>query len=155
MPPGLATLALNRGATRHADGASERPAGRSRGHPGGRSAHRPDRRAGRRHQEERGIHARRPAQRQQGGGPGQRPAHPPVVGAPRQQEGRQRRRRPEGRDRARHLGRAGAEVGRLTVSVGAAAFPSAADDLDGLVAAADSALLEAKRAGRDRVRVAD
>lgn len=52
-------------------------------------------------------------------------------------------------------GASGAEVGRLTVSVGAAAFPSAADDLDGLVAAADSALLEAKRAGRDCVRVAD
>jgi diguanylate cyclase (GGDEF)-like protein len=51
-------------------------------------------------------------------------------------------------------GASGVEVGRLTASVGAACYPSAGDDLDGLVAAADSALLDAKRAGRDCVRVA-
>lgn len=52
-------------------------------------------------------------------------------------------------------GASGAEVGRLTVSIGAASWPSVAEDLDALVAAADSALLRAKRDGRNRVRSAD
>jgi diguanylate cyclase (GGDEF)-like protein len=44
------------------------------------------------------------------------------------------------------------DVGRpLTVSVGVAVFPDHADDGDGLIGAADRALLAAKRAGRDRV----
>jgi diguanylate cyclase (GGDEF)-like protein len=44
------------------------------------------------------------------------------------------------------------DVGRpLTVSIGVAVFPDDAADDDGLVGAADRALLAAKRAGRDRV----
>ena len=42
---------------------------------------------------------------------------------------------------------------RVTVSVGVAAFPAAAQDMDGLVARADAALYAAKRAGKDRVQV--
>ena len=42
---------------------------------------------------------------------------------------------------------------RVTVSVGAAAFPRTADDMGGLVARADTALYAAKRAGKDRVEV--
>ena len=41
--------------------------------------------------------------------------------------------------------------GRVTVSAGVAVFPYDADTLDGLVAAADQMLYEAKRAGRNRV----
>jgi GGDEF domain-containing protein len=41
----------------------------------------------------------------------------------------------------------------VTVSIGVAAFPAAADDMDGLVARADAALYAAKRAGKDNVQV--
>ncbi|HLM55657.1 MAG TPA: diguanylate cyclase [Pyrinomonadaceae bacterium] len=42
-------------------------------------------------------------------------------------------------------------LGRLTASIGVAEFPSCASSGDGLRMAADAALYEAKRAGRDRV----
>jgi two-component system, cell cycle response regulator len=42
-------------------------------------------------------------------------------------------------------------AGRITLSVGVAAFPSHGDGAEALIAAADAALYEAKRAGRDRV----
>ena len=41
----------------------------------------------------------------------------------------------------------------VTVSVGVSSFPTAADDMDGLVASADAALYAAKRAGKNRVMV--
>ncbi|WP_224390269.1 GGDEF domain-containing protein [Pseudonocardia sp. ICBG1293] len=44
-------------------------------------------------------------------------------------------------------------VAGLSVSVGVATTPDHGSDLDGLLAAADAALYEAKRAGRDRVAV--
>jgi diguanylate cyclase (GGDEF)-like protein len=45
---------------------------------------------------------------------------------------------------------------RVTASVGVAAMPDSADEKDALVAAADAALYEAKRAGKNRtVRAAD
>jgi diguanylate cyclase (GGDEF)-like protein len=44
---------------------------------------------------------------------------------------------------------------RVTVSVGAAAFPVHATTAEMLVKAADDAMYEAKRAGRDRVRMAE
>jgi two-component system, cell cycle response regulator len=47
-----------------------------------------------------------------------------------------------------------APAGRLTASVGVAELPSCATGGDGLRAAADAALYEAKRGGRDRVRAA-
>ncbi|RKT55894.1 GGDEF domain-containing protein [Saccharothrix australiensis] len=49
----------------------------------------------------------------------------------------------------------GGTVGGLTVSIGIAVWPDVAEDtLEGLLAAADAALYEAKRQGRDQVRVA-
>jgi len=42
----------------------------------------------------------------------------------------------------------------VTISAGVAGYPEAARDVDGLVAAADEALIVAKRAGKDRVLVA-
>jgi len=44
-------------------------------------------------------------------------------------------------------------AGRLTVSVGVAAFPQPANDVDGLVRCADEALYVAKRAGKNRVQI--
>ncbi len=41
----------------------------------------------------------------------------------------------------------------ITVSIGVASWPDAADDLDGLVARTDAALYAAKRAGKDRVEI--
>jgi diguanylate cyclase (GGDEF)-like protein len=46
----------------------------------------------------------------------------------------------------------GAPEGRVTVSIGVAAFPGDAADLGALVDCADAALFAAKRAGRDAVR---
>ncbi|MGW4114373.1 diguanylate cyclase [Actinosynnema sp. NPDC004786] len=49
----------------------------------------------------------------------------------------------------------GGTVGGLTVSIGIAVWPEVAEDtLEGLLAAADSALYEAKRLGRDQVQAA-
>jgi diguanylate cyclase (GGDEF)-like protein len=48
------------------------------------------------------------------------------------------------------LGDDGAEPLRVTASFGAAALPASADDVRGLVAAADEALYQAKRAGKNR-----
>jgi diguanylate cyclase (GGDEF)-like protein len=45
-------------------------------------------------------------------------------------------------------------VGGISVSIGAAVRPDDGDDIDQLVLAADGALLAAKAAGRDRVRLA-
>jgi diguanylate cyclase (GGDEF)-like protein len=45
-------------------------------------------------------------------------------------------------------------IGGLTASVGAAVFPSHAQDRTSLLLAADAALYEAKNAGRDRIRIA-
>ena len=42
----------------------------------------------------------------------------------------------------------------VTASLGAATMPGAADDVQGLIAAADAALYEAKRAGKNRVQAA-
>ena len=41
----------------------------------------------------------------------------------------------------------------ITVSIGVASWPDAAEDLDGLVARTDAALYAAKRAGKDRVEI--
>ncbi|MEU5692162.1 GGDEF domain-containing protein [Actinosynnema sp. NPDC020468] len=50
---------------------------------------------------------------------------------------------------------AGAQVRGLTVSIGAAVWPDVEEDtLEGLLAAADSALYQAKRLGRDQVQCA-
>ena len=48
------------------------------------------------------------------------------------------------------------EGGRMgvTISVGVATVPDSADDLESLVDAADRALLRAKRAGKNQLRVA-
>ena len=46
-------------------------------------------------------------------------------------------------------------LGTVTVSLGVATFPAHASDGAGLITAADSAMYEAKRAGRDRVQVAE
>ncbi|WP_052360512.1 GGDEF domain-containing protein [Kutzneria albida] len=46
------------------------------------------------------------------------------------------------------------EIKALTVSVGAAVYPESGTDVDGLVVAADGALLAAKAAGRNQVRLA-
>ena len=46
---------------------------------------------------------------------------------------------------------AGDPVLKVTMSIGVAAFPDAAGDKDGIIGAADAALLAAKAAGRDRV----
>jgi diguanylate cyclase (GGDEF)-like protein len=48
------------------------------------------------------------------------------------------------------LGDENAEPLRITASFGAAALPASADDVRGLVAAADEALYQAKRAGKNR-----
>ena len=48
----------------------------------------------------------------------------------------------------------GRDIGPVTVSIGVAMFPDHADDADALLKAADEALYEAKRAGRDRIAVA-
>jgi diguanylate cyclase (GGDEF)-like protein len=48
-----------------------------------------------------------------------------------------------------------ANSNRLTVSVGVAVYPEDADDASSLLAAADSALYAAKRAGRNTVRAAE
>jgi diguanylate cyclase (GGDEF)-like protein len=45
----------------------------------------------------------------------------------------------------------GAGTVRVTASVGAASMPASAEDARGLIAAADAALFEAKRAGKNRV----
>jgi diguanylate cyclase (GGDEF)-like protein len=45
--------------------------------------------------------------------------------------------------------------GRLTISIGVAALPEDAGEAEGLLDAADAALYQAKRAGRNRVRVAE
>jgi GGDEF domain-containing protein len=45
-------------------------------------------------------------------------------------------------------------VDGISVSIGAAVRPNDGDDIDRLVLAADGALLAAKAAGRDRVRLA-
>ena len=45
-------------------------------------------------------------------------------------------------------------VGGLSVSIGAAVWPEAGDEIDRLLLAADDALLAAKQAGRDQVRLA-
>ena len=44
-------------------------------------------------------------------------------------------------------------TGRLSVSSGVSAFPEDSDNIWGLLEKADSALYEAKRSGRDRVKV--
>jgi diguanylate cyclase (GGDEF)-like protein len=44
---------------------------------------------------------------------------------------------------------------RVTASLGAATMPGAADDVQGLIAAADAALYEAKREGKNRVHAAE
>lgn len=50
---------------------------------------------------------------------------------------------------------AGNDITGLTVSIGVAIYPEVVEDtLDGLLAAADAALYEAKRDGRDQVRIA-
>lgn len=48
---------------------------------------------------------------------------------------------------------AGCLIGGLSVSIGVAVSPDHADGVDGLLAAADTALYEAKRGGRNQVRV--
>ena len=48
---------------------------------------------------------------------------------------------------------AGGTIGGLSVSIGVAASPEHGDGLDGLLAAADAALYEAKHGGRNQVRV--
>lgn len=48
----------------------------------------------------------------------------------------------------------GIPLGRLTVSIGLAAFPGCGNDTEALLRAADTALYAAKHAGRDRVEVA-
>ncbi|MGH8636077.1 MAG: diguanylate cyclase, partial [Burkholderiales bacterium] len=52
------------------------------------------------------------------------------------------------------LEHAGRPLGAITVSAGVASFPDSASDLTTLLKAADEALYEAKRGGRDRVVVA-
>ena len=48
----------------------------------------------------------------------------------------------------------GQSLGTITMSLGVAAFPTHADDGPALITAADSAMYEAKRAGRNRVEIA-
>jgi len=45
------------------------------------------------------------------------------------------------------------QLGGVTASLGVALYPEHAGDVESLLRAADHALYEAKRAGRDRVRV--
>lgn len=47
------------------------------------------------------------------------------------------------------------EMGKITISIGVASYPRHARDVDGLVQAADMALLRAKMAGKNRVCVAE
>jgi PleD family two-component response regulator len=58
-------------------------------------------------------------------------------------------------ERATVLNDDGETLDRVTVSVGVAAFPDHAGDAGGLVKAADDALYTAKRAGKNRVCLAD
>jgi diguanylate cyclase (GGDEF)-like protein len=53
------------------------------------------------------------------------------------------------------FGAAAPAAGRITASVGVATFPGDGADVEGLVRAADAALYAAKRAGRDRVALAE
>ena len=46
-------------------------------------------------------------------------------------------------------------IGPITVSIGVAAFPDHGQDARALLQAADAALYQAKRDGRDRVSVAN
>jgi len=48
----------------------------------------------------------------------------------------------------------GARIARMSASIGVAAFPTHGHDVDELQRAADAAMYEAKRAGKDRVQVA-
>ena len=48
----------------------------------------------------------------------------------------------------------GDAIGRMTASVGLAMFPAHGDEPEALQRAADAALYEAKREGKDRVKVA-
>jgi diguanylate cyclase (GGDEF)-like protein len=48
----------------------------------------------------------------------------------------------------------GSTLARMTASIGLATFPTHASDADALQRAADAALYEAKREGKDRVKVA-
>ena len=58
------------------------------------------------------------------------------------------------RIKALQLTHDGRDIGPVTVSIGVAIFPDHADDAEKLLKAADEALYEAKRAGRDRIAVA-
>ena len=46
------------------------------------------------------------------------------------------------------------EIERVTASIGVAVFPDHGQELDDVVAAADHAMYQAKREGRDRIAVA-
>jgi diguanylate cyclase (GGDEF)-like protein len=53
-----------------------------------------------------------------------------------------------------HLAHAEFGGGRVTLSVGIAEFPANGDSPEAVIASADGAMYEAKRAGRDRVALA-
>jgi diguanylate cyclase (GGDEF)-like protein len=48
----------------------------------------------------------------------------------------------------------GHDIGPVTASIGVAVFPDHSNDAEALLRAADAAMYQAKRDGRDRVRVA-